>query len=132
MKKSKKLRKGFNQVCILPGFTAPKSSKDFEDIFKIEVGVKVQYLENIITKPDTDIHGNKINKTGGRSDIIFAIHKKDVGTYAVKRFQMGGRWIEDVLAKGNYRCHIYPDRIYNYVSWLVEDIDFPEGACCEL
>jgi len=135
MCKSVKLNKDFHQVCVWPGTeiqNTEREIKEFELAIEATAGARIQYLEKILTKPDTDGGGNAIFDTGKRSDIFFAVHKDDVGKFAIPRLKLGIRWIEDVLAKGNYRCPIYPDHVYNYVSWLVEDIDFPEGVCCEL
>ena len=133
---SVKLKDDFHQVCIWTGTMIEdedvKHIKEFELAIKSEMDVRIQFLESILTKPDTDKDGFIVQGTGKRSDIFFAVHKNDVGKFALPRLQMGIRWIEDVLAKHNYKCDIYPDHIFNYVSWLVEDIDFPEGACCEL
>jgi len=133
MNKSVKLKKDFHQVCIWPGTIIEKDQiEDLEKEMKKVCGTRIQYLETIFTKPNTDRDGFEEKDTGGRSDVLFAVHKNDVAIFALPRLKMGIRWIEDVLAKGNYRCPIYPDRVYNYVTWLVESIDFPEGACCEL
>ena len=128
-----KLNKDFNQVCVWPGTIIKKDQiEDLEKEMKRIWDTKIQYLETITTKPDTDRDGFEIQDTGGRTDVFFAVHKDDVGKFAIPRLEMGIRWLEDVLAKGNYRCPIYPNHVYNYVSWLVEDIDFPEGVSCEL
>ena len=136
MCKSVKLKDDYHQVCIWPGTIIENENtekiKEFEAFVESRVGVKVQFLETILTKPDTDEDGFEVQDTGKRHDIFFAVHKNDVMKFALPKLEMGARWIEDVLAKGNYRCPIYPDHVYNYVSWLVEDIDFPKGACCEL
>jgi hypothetical protein len=133
MNKSVKLKDGFNQVCVWPGTIIEKDQ--IEDLEKEMIRIcntKIQYLETIKTTPDTDRDGFEVAGTGGRIDVFFAVHKDDVGKFALPKLEMGIRWLEDVLAKGNYRCPIYPDHVYNYVSWLVEDIDFPEGVCCAL
>jgi len=133
MCKSIKLNKDFHQVCIWPGTLIKKFEiEKFEKDIKNHLNTRIQYLETIKTKPDTDRDGFEEKGTGGRSDVFFAVHKNDVANFAIPRLEIGIRWLEDVLAKGNYRCPIYPDHVYNYVSWLVEDIDFPKGACCEL
>ena len=136
MYKSVKLKEDFHQVCVWPGTELQRC--DEREIMEFELGVegatdcKIQFLERILTNPDTDENGREVFDTGGRSDILFAVHKNDVMKFSLPRMQMGIRWIEDVLANCNYRCHIYPDHVYNYISWNEDSIDFPEGACCEI
>ncbi len=136
MNKSVKLKKDFHQVCVWPGTILKKA--DAREILEFEAGIegvtdcKIQYLERILTSPDIDINGFEVPDTGGRSDILFAVHKDDIMKFAMPKMQMGIRWVEDVLAKCNYRCHIYPDHIYNYVSWNEDQIEFPKGAACAL
>ena len=136
MNKSIRLKEGFSQVCIWPG-TEFKSGnereiKEFELAIEATTNTKIQFLERIFTNPDIDKDGREVFDTGGRSDLLFAVHKNDIGKFSIPRLKMGIRWVEDVLAKCNYKCHIYPDHVYNYVSWNEEEIDFPEGAACAL
>jgi hypothetical protein len=127
-----KLKEEFTQVCVWPACIVvvdekTKQSKidEFEKLMLDKLGTRVQYLEEIKTKPDTnEIHQN-IEGTGDRNDLFFAVHKDDVGHFAIPRLQIGIRWIEDVLASDNYRCHIYPNRVFKYVSWNKEYISFP-------
>lgn len=103
--------KDFTQVCVWPGTTMGSNTpQDMVDWFKEEFGIRVQFLEIIITnagEPDS----------GGRSDIFFAVHKDDINKFAIPRLQIGVRWIEDVLAGCNYRKRIYPDRVFGYKTW---------------
>ena len=129
-----KLKDGFSQVCIWPACIVvvddkPKEDKinEFEQLMLDQFKVRVQYLEEIKTKPDYDIEDNKIvEKTGNRNDLFFAVHDEDVNRFAVPRLTLGIRWIEDTLATGNYKCHIYPDRVFKYVTWNKKYIKFPE------
>lgn len=106
-------KKGFAQVCVWPGTVVGSSEiEKFEKFMLDEFGVRVQYLEEITTKPNS----NESN-TGGRNDLFFAIHADDVGKFAIPRLQAGIRWIEDVLAPGNYRHQIYPARVFEYKTW---------------
>ena len=83
----------------------------------MKYNVRVQYLETILTKPDIGRDGEPIENTGGRSDILFAVHLNDIAKFAVPRLQAGIRWIEDVLAPDNYRSPIYPKRVFQYRTW---------------
>jgi len=117
------LQKDFEQVCVWPGTVVGKEKiEDFErfidDIFK----TRIQYLEEISTFPDTDSSGKVVPETGGRNDVFFAIHNEDVGKFAVPRLQYGIRWIEDVLAEGNYTSKIYPTRVFDYCCWNKEHL----------
>ncbi len=121
-------KEGFNQVCVWPGtmvcnakneMTPEKFEHDMLEFFN----VKVQYLEEIITGPDINIStGKPVDETGGRNDLFFAIHDDDISSFAIKRLQMGIRWIEDVLSECNYKCHIYPNHVFQYVTWNHENI----------
>lgn len=126
------LKEGFTQVCIWPGcIVVDDNDSNQDNINKFEqfmfdnFKARVQYLEEIKTKPDHDKELNIIKDTGGRNDLFFTVHNESIGHFAVPRLAVGIRWIEDVLANGNYRCHIYPDRVFKYVSWNKEDIKFP-------
>lgn len=130
-----RLKECFNQVCVWPNTevdTDDESIKEFEIGFEKMIGCKVQFLERILTKPDTDDGGNIILHTGKRVDIFFAVHDDHVMRFATVRLHLGIRWIEDVLAKCNYHHHIYPNHVYNYVTWNEEEINFPEGVACAI
>jgi len=110
-------KKGFDQVCVWPGtLVGEHDIPEFEKWIADEFGVKVQYLEEIMTKPDTK-DGQPVPETGGRNDLFFAVCSDDVGKFAVPRLRIGIRWVEDVLAKGNYRSKIYPRRVFGYCTW---------------
>jgi hypothetical protein len=110
-------KKDFTQVCVWPGTLIKEEEiKDFEEWILNEFKTRVQYLETIETEPDTK-NGKAIEGTGGRHDVFFAIHKEDIGKFSVPRLSVGIRWVEDVLAKGNYRYKIYPKRVFKYKTW---------------
>ena len=102
---------GFKQVCVMQGTLAPDPIEDFVTFFQKELGVRVQYLETILTNPDPD----SPKETGDRSDLFFAIHDEDIAKFAVPRFQFGVRWIEDVY--GNGGGYLYPARVAEYKTW---------------
>lgn len=127
-----KLKNGFTQVCVWPACIVVDNEEirqdkinEFEQFIFDNFKTRSQYLEEIKTKPDYDEH-KLIEGTGGRNDLFFAVHNEDIGQFAVPRLAMGIRWIEDVLATDNYRCQIYPDRVFKYITWNKEDIRFPE------
>lgn len=114
-------RKEYTQVCVWPGTLLEENQiQEFENFFA-EQGFRVQFLESIITMPDRDDTGAKVPGTGGRTDIIFALHDEDVMKFAVPRLQMGIRWIEDVLdneqANRTWNWSIYPDHLQQYRCW---------------
>jgi histone acetyltransferase (RNA polymerase elongator complex component) len=119
------LQEGFTQVCVWPGTIVcdkEHTSEDFIKFMKDQFNIRVQYLEEIITNPDIDINGKIVEGTGGRNDVFFAVHKDSVMKFAVLRFEIGIRWIEDVLAEGNYTSPIYPERVFNYAKWNLEHL----------
>jgi len=117
---------GFSQVCVWPATLVGENKiKEFEDFMLNEFQTRVQYLEEIETYPDT-INGIIVEETGGRNDVFFAVHDEDLGKFSVPRLSVGIRWIEDVLAKGNYRNIIYPERVFDYCTWNKENLEKEE------
>lgn len=104
------LQEGFTQVCVWPSTVVGNEKKqaEFVEWAKKEFGVRVQYLEEIVTVRDE-------SGPGGRNDVFFAVHKDDVSKFAVPRLSYGIRWIEDVFA--NKHGHLYPARVAEYRSW---------------
>jgi len=117
------LKEGFKQVCVLEGILMGKSTpKEFEDLIFEKFETRIQFLEEVETNPDIE-DGLPVPDTGGRHDIFFAVHSEDVMKFSVIRLSFRIRWIEDVLAKGNYHSPIYPARIFDYCTWNEENID---------
>ena len=110
--------KGFNQVCVWPGTILPETHiAKFVKHFEL-MGVRIQHLETLRTRPDHDGKGNLVEGTGGRSDVLFAVHDEDVMKFAIPRIQMGIRWIEDVLDNEPADVpSIYPQRVVDYRTW---------------
>ena len=109
--------KEYNQLCVWPGVVVGEDQiKDFEDHFK-DLGFRVKYSEEVKTKPDA-IHGEPVEGTGGRNDLLFYIHEDDIGKFAVPRLSMGIRWWEDVVSY-NDGSHLYTEKILNKykVKW---------------
>tara|TARA_X000001388_G_C2213085_1_gene115966 strand:- start:442 stop:792 length:351 start_codon:yes stop_codon:yes gene_type:complete len=110
-------KKNHNQVCVWPGTILPETHiEKFVKHFE-KNGFRIQHLETLRTLPDHDSEGNEVEGTGGRSDVLFAIHDDDVMKFAIPRFQMGVRWIEDVLDNEEENRSIYPDRVKEYRTW---------------
>jgi len=114
-------KENYSQVCVWPGTIIDEATQipEFEQFFKDELGVNIQYLEIISTLPDRCDSGCIVEGTGGRHDILFAIHNDDVMKFAVPRLQFGIRWIEDVLDNDekNREYSIYPQHLHEYKSW---------------
>jgi len=111
------------QVCVWESTLVGESNiQDFEELFLKEYKVRIKYIEEIKTFPDTDQNGFGIEGTGGRSDVFFSIHKDDISKFATTRFSFDPpiRWIEDVLQ--NLKNPIYPERVQEYKTWN-EEID---------
>ena len=104
----------YSQVCVWPGTLVGNDVEGFVAFMKKEFGVRVEYLEEIVTQPNTDDLGNPVENTGGRNDLFFAVHQESIPKFAVKRLVYGIRWIEDVLSN---HSEIYPERIFEYRSW---------------
>lgn len=104
----------YTQVCVWPGTSlGGHPPEDFVAYIAENFnGVRVQVLEEIYTKP-----GSSPEETGNRCDLFFAVHKDDIGQFAVPRLSYGIRWIEDVLSTANYRGRIYPERVFKYKTW---------------
>lgn len=121
MAKNATRKPGFRQVCVWPGVQLrPGCTRDWESVMR-EIGVRVQFLEAIVTRPDTDELGKKVPGTGGRMDTFFAVHREDIPRMAALRLELGMRWIEDVLWSVNYRSQIYPRRVFRYCTWDPND-----------
>jgi hypothetical protein len=121
MAKNARKKPNFDQVCVWPGVKLrPGCTQEWESVMR-DMGVRVQWLEEIATRPDTDELGNKVPGTGGRTDIFFAVHREDIGRMAALRQELGMRWIEDVLWGVNYRSQIYPRRVFQYRTWDPDD-----------
>lgn len=117
-----KLNDGFKQVAIWTGtVVGVEAASSFEEFMKTELEVRVQYLEEVLTNPDKGEPG-----TGGRNDLIFAVHTEDLAKFAVKRFGLVDppSWIDD--AYGNGRGYLYDERIAGYKCWKPEPIPVNE------
>ena len=106
----------FSQVCVWPGTTGCfEDPEGFVKYFQDDFNTRVQLLQEVKTKPD---QGKP--RTGGRIDVLFAVHEEDIAHFAVPRLQMGIRWIEDVLDNEAHRTpsySIYPNEIKEYRTW---------------
>ena len=109
------LRNGYKQVCVWPGTVMGDSNPtDFEQFFMEQHGTRVQFLEEIVTEPDYE-NGLPVALTGGRHDVVFAVHDCDIAKFAIPRLTMGIRWIDDVYSNGG--GDIYPERVQAYCCW---------------
>jgi hypothetical protein len=117
------LQEEFPQVMVWSGTVVGFNNvESFENWMKTDFGVRVKYLEEIKTLPSRGV-----SDSGGRNDLFFAVHKDDISKMAVKRFTLQDppRWIEDVLSIVNYHEHIYPDHVFDFVTWNEGNIAFP-------
>lgn len=111
----------FTQVCVWPGTLVNGQIKEFVEFFQQDLNARIQYLEEVQTAPDLNRFGSPVEGTGGRNDVIFAVHEDDVGHFAVPRLRLGIRWIEDVLAPHNHSAHLYEARLHQYKCWDTEE-----------
>lgn len=93
--------------------------RNFERYFKETAGLRVKYLETILTKHDKDVNGKIILEKGGQYDIFFAVHSGDLKQCALKKVDMDFRYFEDVMLNGGR--YMYPEDIMNYWSWNPKD-----------
>jgi hypothetical protein len=112
---------GFNQVCVWPStLVGSDHINEFVAFMATEFnGVRIQYLEEIKTKPDVK-NGVEVIGTGNRNDVFFAVHDGDIEKFTIPRLAYHIRWIEDVIANDRERSpeySIYPDYIVHYRTW---------------
>jgi len=115
----------FRQVCVWPGTVVGDEREEFVSSMLNEFGARVAYLEEVETCPDRDSGGRCVEGTGGRNDLFFAVHRDDIGKFAVPRLAYGIRWIEDVLSEVNGGAALYPERVGQYRCWD------PDGTATE-
>lgn len=115
----------FSQVCVWPGTTGcfKDEGKPFIAFMKKNFNARIQPLEEIITGPDFK-NGRKVSGSGGRTDVLFAVHDDDIKHFAIARMKVGIRWIEDVLDNeshheeaGESLTSIYPNYVVEYRTW---------------
>jgi hypothetical protein len=115
------LKDGFTQVVVWPGtLVGDDCVDDFLVWMTEEFGVRAQYLEEIETNPSRDNYGNIIEGTGGRNDLLFAVHAEDVPKFVLPRLKFGMRWLEDVLEYRSLSVQdplLYPERVLEYCTW---------------
>lgn len=104
------------------------SAEDFEKFILDKLGARCKFLEQVTTLPDV-IDGKVQKDTGGRYDILFAVHKDDVPSFAVKRFAYKMRWWEDVLDNmiNKVDVPIYSDEVLEKYPYGWKDNDL--GWC---
>ena len=109
-----KLNEGFDLVCVWSAtLIGEKHASEFENWFKNEFDIEVQYLEEVTTLPDRDKDGNVVEKTGGRNDVFFAIKREDASKFAIPRLHFSIRWVEDAILQDE---NIYPKYIKEYLK----------------
>ena len=102
-----KTMENHNQLCVWPGTLLGDSTPaDLELFFLTEMGVRVKFVDQVMTLPDLDQEGNPVPGTGGRSDLFFTIHDEDLSRFAIPRLSMGIRWWEDVVGYNDNK-HLY-------------------------
>lgn len=114
MAKNVNLEANYKQVCVWPGTVTEGRIPEFIKFMNDTFGIRIQYLEEIETNPDVE-NGVIVEETGGRNDIIFAVHNDDIVKFAVPRLAYGIRWIDDMYLNNN--GYLYPTRVKNYCSW---------------
>ena len=109
-----KLNEGFDLVCVWSGtLIGEKHESEFENWFKNEFDIEVQYLEEVTTLPDRDKDGNVVEKTGGRNDVFFAIKREDASKFAIPRLHFSIRLVEDAILQDE---NIYPKYVKEYLK----------------
>ena len=107
---------GYTQVLIWEGVELP-DTKEFETKVGEFVRAKIKLLGSIITSPTT-VNGIPEPNTGGRIDLVFSVHDSDnTPMFAMRRLEMGMRWLEDVLNNDNYYNPAQVSLLTKYRSW---------------
>jgi hypothetical protein len=106
----------FSQVVVWEGIVIGDLVEQFVEFCATEFnGARVKYIREIETNPDVNEFGAPMKGTGGRNDVLFAIHEDDVPKFAVKRIGWGMRWLDDVYGNGN--GYLYPADVRELLSW---------------
>lgn len=93
----------FNQVCVMTATIVDKDKiADFEEFVKEHTGARIKYIDEILTLPSLSENGEPIPETGKRNDVLFYVHDDDIHSFAIKRFELGIRWFEDVVNNQPY------------------------------
>ena len=123
MTKLKLLKKGYTQICIYYGRVVGLDQVDrFEEFILESADTRAQYLDEVVT-------------TGGRNDIVFAIHSADISKFAIARLklmEMGAsiKWLEDVIDhEADTGKRIYPDWVYQ-LDTRMTDSPVDESVKC--
>jgi hypothetical protein len=88
----------YSQLCVWESCClGGRPSEDFEQFIYDECGARVKFSEEVKTLPDIN-NGYPVEGTGNRTDLFFYLHEDDIPQFAIKRFQFGIRWYEDVIA----------------------------------
>ena len=122
------VKKPYSQVVVWHGTEIGDTPvEEFNKFFKDEFNVRVKFIEEIVTAPDLDKNGFPVEETGGRHDVFFSIHEKDIPKFAISRFKLQDppRWIEDVYANGG--GNLYPQDVQNYKTWEAGDEEDEES-----
>jgi hypothetical protein len=113
---------GYTQVCVWEGSTVvPHDAAMFEERMLIKLGVRVQFLEEITTKPlFFEEDGDDLvefESEEDRTDLFFAVYDHDLQAFSGQRLKFGIRWVEDVYWDFNFQRGNYPCRIECYRTW---------------
>lgn len=112
MNKNVPRKAGFKQVAVWRGvIVGADKVAEFEQFMLDNTGTRIQYLEEVTTRPGQ-------GGPGGRNDVLFAIHDEDIPKFALRRFKFGDgspAWIEDLFGNG-HGC-LYEERIAGYKTW---------------
>lgn len=91
-----KQQKDFQQVCVWPLTIIRKDrSGEFEKFMSDNFGIRVQYLEEILTSQRNGLTKQVING----NDVVFSVHNDDIEKFDILRLSYGIRLLKDVLSK---------------------------------
>lgn len=110
----------FEQAVLWPGVTGAAEDPEglvayLEEQFPT---CRFKFIGQYLTLPNR-IDGVDVPGSGGRSDVVFAIHQDDIGKFAVPRFEYGMRWVDDVILNEKFKGEetIYCEEIHALMSW---------------
>ena len=90
----------YTQLCVMHDTTlGDYTPAYFEEFIKNQLDSRAKFEAEIVTD-------------AGRHDLLFYIHGDDISKFAVKRFEFGIRWWEDVI-KYNDGAGDYSEEILN-------------------
>jgi hypothetical protein len=107
----------YKRIAIWPGVfigNDEKQIQEFENWALKEWGVKVKYLEDVLTF-DKDVFGDPIEGKAGRNDLLFSVYEDDLEKFENVKKIAGIQWWADMLKIRTERGR-YPKEVLDKYS----------------